>query len=156
MNQLTVTCPIPPRALHPNARPHWAAKAKAAKQARHDAMCCALEATGNHRPNWPAAVCHIRWYARDKRGLALDRDNIIAATKAARDGLTDAGIWTDDNGVRIGEVTIEVDRASPRVELVVERADEPTMPRKARQIPRVASEPPPASIPTCTNREGAV
>lgn len=121
MNLAVIVIPIPPSELLPNARPHWAAKARAAKHSRGAAYLCALEASGNTRPMWPAAVCHIRWFARDKRGLRLDDDNVISATKPARDGLTDAGIWVDDNKVRIGKVEIGVDRERPRVELVVER-----------------------------------
>ena len=123
MKHLTVTIPIPPRGTSPNARGHWRKKHLANAQARADAMLCAMEASNRHRPNWGAAVCHIRWYGRDKRCLALDPDNIVAATKPSRDGLTDAQIWVDDRKVRIGGVTIEVDRDNPRVELVCEEAE---------------------------------
>ena len=41
---LTVTLPWPARVLHPNARPHWRVKAKAAKAARATSYALALQA----------------------------------------------------------------------------------------------------------------
>lgn len=124
MKQIVVTIPIPPQACNPNrSHVHWRTRHAAAKRAREDAMLCALEASDSERPGWSEAVCHIRWFGKTRSCLRLDRDNIIAATKPSRDGLTDAGIWVDDRHVRIGEVTREVDKANPRVELVVERSE---------------------------------
>jgi len=126
MKSLTVTIPIPPKELQPNARVCWQAKARAVSKSRLDANMCAMEASDRHTPNWLHTRVLIRWFGKDKRCLKLDKDNIISATKAARDGLTDAGIWIDDNGVNITGVEIEVDKDNPRVELVCECAAEQT------------------------------
>lgn len=124
MNQLTVTIPIPPTDCNPNNNhKHWRSLRRATAKARHDALACALEATGGDRPEWEAAIVHVRWYGRDRRCLKLDTTNAEASLKASLDGLTDAGVWKDDRRVRIADLTIEVDRANPRVELVCERAD---------------------------------
>ena len=34
MNRITITLPLPPKELSPNARPHWAVKARAIKSYR--------------------------------------------------------------------------------------------------------------------------
>jgi len=50
-----------------------------------------------------------------------DRDNLLASLKAAFDGLADAGLVADDSGLIHMPVEQYIDRADPRVELVVER-----------------------------------
>ena len=71
----------PYAALWPNARPHWAAKAKATKAYRFAAkvLLCG------------AAVGPVRvTFCPKSRGPMPDRDNCIAAFKAGQDGLADA------------------------------------------------------------------
>lgn len=121
MNQLTVTIPVPPTDCNPNNKnKHWRKLRLATAKARRDALYCALEATGGERPEWEAATVAVRWFGKDKRCLRLDTTNAEASLKASIDGLTDAGIWSDDRRVRIADLVIAVDRENPRVELVCE------------------------------------
>jgi Holliday junction resolvase RusA-like endonuclease len=81
--------PWPDRRLHPNSRPHWGAKSKATKAARHNAHLCALEA-GWHLHKLPEGRLHlwIDFYPPDKR--RRDDDGLLSSLKAARDGIADA------------------------------------------------------------------
>ena len=81
--------PWPSRDLHPNARVHWAKRAKAAKAAKAGAHMLALEA-GWHRMQLPDGRLHlwIDFYPPDRR--RRDDDGLLASMKAARDGIADA------------------------------------------------------------------
>lgn len=82
-----ITLPWPDKALHPNARVHWAAKAKAAKAARTAA-------------GWAAKVARVRVEGEGRVTLNIlfkppsrrrhDIDNCLAACKSALDGIADA------------------------------------------------------------------
>jgi len=81
--------PWQPRVLQPNARVHWSRKARAAKKARQEAFVLA-RAAGWGALQLPAGRLHL-WLdffppTRQRR----DDDNLLAAFKAARDGLADA------------------------------------------------------------------
>ena len=76
-----VILPWPYEALWPNARPHWAAKAKATKAYRFAVKCL----VGNAEPG----VVRITFCPKS-RGPIPDRDNCIAAFKAGQDGIADA------------------------------------------------------------------
>lgn len=94
MTTMTIELPLPPKAVHPNARSHWAAKARAKKQQRSDATTAALAAlNGARRPRWGQAEVHATFYLARK----TDPDNLIAWMKASLDGLQDAGIIANDN-----------------------------------------------------------
>ena len=69
------------RALWPNARPHWAQKAKAVKAYRFAAKSMCLGA----KPG----VVRVTFCPKPF-GPIPDRDNAIAAFKAAQDGIADA------------------------------------------------------------------
>lgn len=81
--------PWPDRRLHPNARVHWAQRSKATRSARSDARLMAMQA-GWHGLRLPEGRLHlwIDFYPPDKR--RRDDDGLLAAFKAARDGLADA------------------------------------------------------------------
>lgn len=81
--------PWPDRKLHPNARVHWAVKATATKRARNTACLLALEAGWKALP-LPEGRLHLwmDFYPPDKR--RRDDDGLLAAMKAARDGIADA------------------------------------------------------------------
>jgi hypothetical protein len=87
--QFLVAVPWPDRALSPNARIHWARKAKAAKTARAIAM---LKARAWEVTNGPVDpdVSIIRFTAQPKTARRMDDDNLIASLKATRDGIADA------------------------------------------------------------------
>lgn len=85
----------PARVLHPNARPHWAVKAKAAKKARNQGKLAALEC-GWNRMQLPDGRLHlwIDFYPPDHR--RRDDDGLLTCMKPYRDGLADA-LGIDDN-----------------------------------------------------------
>lgn len=115
---LTVTIPLPPNVLKPNARVHWAAKARAVKRYRIDCGWAADDAI--NRSGWQtverATVTPI-FYHRINRHR--DGDNALASIKAGLDGLADAGVIVDDRGFACRPVEFRVDRKDPRVELII-------------------------------------
>lgn len=105
--------PWPPKILSPNARPHWAVKARAVKAYRAG---CYLLAKGFPvtfgAGDIPLTVTFCPPDARRR-----DRDNLIASMKAGMDGIAQA--WGVDDSrfvptyrmgkpVEHGEVVIEV------------------------------------------------
>lgn len=95
--------PWPSRTLHPNSRPHWAAKAKAVKKARADAAWLTWNHVGRNMP-WQRVGVSVTFLPPDKR--RRDLDGMIASHKAAQDGIADA-LGIDDSkfacSYRIGE-----------------------------------------------------
>lgn len=93
---ISVTLPWPNRLLHPNARPHWAAKAKAVKDARANGNWFTWAAFGCQptKPNWKGARLSVTFSPPDKR--RRDLDGMIASHKAAQDGIADA-LGVDDS-----------------------------------------------------------
>jgi crossover junction endodeoxyribonuclease RusA len=89
-----VTLPWPDKHLSPNARCHWAVKARATKDARHAARVLTLQATKMRRPKWDGAALH--WEFHPKTRNTPDDDNAKASTKAFRDGIADA-LGIDDS-----------------------------------------------------------
>lgn len=114
---IRLTLPLPPKDCSPNARGHWATKARAVKAYRQRAEMEARRIPASQRAAWTAATTRAVFYLRDRR--RRDRDNLAASLKAAWDGLTDAGVLADDHGLRHEPTGVEVDRASPRVEIEV-------------------------------------
>lgn len=95
IDRLEVTLPLPPKALHPNARKHWRAKMKPKKQQRADAFWAAYAAIGmRNYPQWKLAEIQSTWYLARRN----DQDNLIAWLKATADGLADAKVVGDDRG----------------------------------------------------------
>lgn len=118
MSTTRIILPLPPRDLHPNARVHWAAKARATKQARQTGYVAARVAWGlSPPPCWPLARVTATFYFKTNR--KQDRDNLIAWLKSYIDGLEDFGIIDDDTNLLWGEVEWEVSKSDPRVELEV-------------------------------------
>ena len=113
---MVIVLPLPPRELSPNARPHWAAKARAVRRYRETAYLSSL-AERRARPMRVAKVT-ARFFFRTRR--RRDRDNLLASLKPAFDGIADAGIVTDDSAMVHMPVEQRVDRANPRVEIAVE------------------------------------
>lgn len=83
---ITLTLPFPPKQLSPNARVHWAVKARAAKTYRHSCWAMALEGGVGKMKIKPDF--ELTFHPPDRR--ARDKDNMIAAFKAGQDGLADA------------------------------------------------------------------
>jgi len=131
---VTVTLPLPPRELSPNhtvgSRGGRFRKAGKTKQYRVVAAWAAVDAMVEHNFDhkredgpclWPTATVQATFYFKDKR--RRDRDNLLASMKAAFDGLADAGLVTNDAGFTYLPVRVEVDKANPRVELVITKTD---------------------------------
>ena len=112
-NAMRITLPLPGKACSPNARCHWAVKAKAVKAMRH-AAC--IEAQAFAKP-FQHPTIHVVAYHTTKR--RHDRDNFIGCLKGGVDGLVDAGLFADDDLVRWGEVEFGVDKDNPRVVLLI-------------------------------------
>jgi crossover junction endodeoxyribonuclease RusA len=90
---ITFILPWPSADLSPNARLHWARKAKAAKKARSAAWAHAVEAKV-HRINADKLSVKMMFCPPDNR--RRDLDNTISATKPQQDGIADA-VGIDDS-----------------------------------------------------------
>ncbi|MDD5095559.1 MAG: endodeoxyribonuclease RusA [Dehalococcoidia bacterium] len=89
---------LPPKACSPNARVHWAEKAKQAKRYRELSFLSAKSAMNG----WIApekALVQLTFIIPDHR--RRDIDNLVASFKSGLDGLVDAGVIRDDSGKRI-------------------------------------------------------
>ena len=117
---ITITLPLPHKHLSPNARVHWGQLAEAKKRARRDAKYEAIAEMSHMQlsaPKLKTARVEYRFYFKTRH--SHDADNAIASMKASLDGLTDAGLWTDDSVVTLLPPVLAVDRVRPRVEVVV-------------------------------------
>jgi len=117
---ITIRLPYPPAKLSPNARLHWAAKAKVVKQYRRDCGILTKVSDAPYRVvsrwNSPRLPIKITFHPPDKR--RRDRDNMIASFKAGADGVADA-IGVDDadweptyavgDVIKGGAVIVEID-----------------------------------------------
>lgn len=121
MESITVRIGIPARSLSPNARVHWAKKARARKCQRISAaMSASFVMTGDKWP-WTNATIEPRVFWPTRR--VVDGDNMLAMLKGAIDGLVDAGLLADDKGVKFLPCVMGYSKEDPRVELVVTLAD---------------------------------
>lgn len=121
--EISVTLPLPPRACHPNSRPHWSVKAKASRAYRTLAFVAGVEAQGSHRPlRWSRADVRITARFRDAR--PRDRDNLLAAMKSAIDGLADAGIVSNDRYFSYSSIDILKDASRVGVTITVTRRED--------------------------------
>jgi crossover junction endodeoxyribonuclease RusA len=112
-----IELPYPAHVLWPNARPHWAAKHRAAKKHREWARLAVLADDG--RPFFsPSELIQLIITLYPKTRNAIDRDNALAAMKAYQDGISDAIRVNDSNflttrlqfgePVKNGKVVIEI------------------------------------------------
>lgn len=126
MPTLTLTLPLPPRELSPNARVHWAKKSRAKQSWKTDIYWCVWEqvfkcipeddpkyAMSPYIPETSKATIHLDWYMAghgngDDLLRPTDVDNCIAAWKSGQDQLVDSGLLMDDNAkyVQIGRVNL--------------------------------------------------
>lgn len=93
LERVLVELPWPDKLLSPNARPHWAAKAKAAKKAKKIGFYLARESKIRIDFDGPVHLW-ITFYPPDKR--RRDDDNVIASFKNYRDGIAE-GLGIDDH-----------------------------------------------------------
>ena len=113
---VTILLDIPPRTVHPNARTHWANRAKATKAVRSAAFVTTINAraAGISIPRDALLNVRCRWYFRDRRHR--DTDNLLAWLKAAFDGIAD-GLGYDDRRFVHWPAVVDCDRDRPRVEV---------------------------------------
>lgn len=82
-----ISLPWPPAALSPNARVHHMAKARSARQYRHDAHMMAL-VEGCRKLDCERLTVEITFHPPDNR--RRDTDNMLASIKSGLDGIADA------------------------------------------------------------------
>lgn len=92
-----VDLPWPTKNLSPNARVHWASKAKAVKQYRLDCFWLCRDAGMKKLITAAQMHLYLEFFPPDRR--KRDDDNIIASFKAGRDGIADALCVNDDRFV---------------------------------------------------------
>jgi len=112
-----INLPSPPRSLHPNARTHWARKAKDAKQARVTAAWCAREA-GIRKGDCdiPQALkVTITFSPPDNR--RRDLDGMLSSSKNFLDGIADVVGVDDSRWAIVLQKSAPVKGGSVRVEL---------------------------------------
>lgn len=98
-----ITLDWPPRELHPNARPHFHAKAKAAKAYREAAYWMAYRNCQIlYRHHGAGIRVRISFYPPDKR--RRDLDGMLTSVKAGIDGIADAYRLND---FELNPITIE-------------------------------------------------
>lgn len=120
--QPRIELPWPPAALSPNARAHWAAKARAAKSYKHACLAILMQ----HKP-----------FLKDKSQFAItfcppnklrrDLDNLIASFKSGQDALSLITGIDDSNFV----VTHSIGAVSLNGCVKIEIADEVPVKRRA-------------------------
>ena len=82
-----IVLPWPDRRLHPNARVHWAIKARAAAKARLNAYYLA-QAVGARALGWDGAAVRLTFCPPDRR--VRDLDGCLSSAKSGCDGIADA------------------------------------------------------------------
>ena len=94
----------PPRELHPNARPHYHAKAKAAKAYREAAYWTIMSGpmTARVKNGKTVAHAHVKFFPPDNR--RRDLDGMLSAIKSGLDGIADS---FQINDYDINPITIE-------------------------------------------------
>lgn len=113
---LTITLPLPPRALSPNGRPHHFEKAREAKKRRNLAMVLTLAALpAGWKPRFPSASVEIVRYSKVRR--RRDSDNLISSEKNSIDGVVDSGFLADDDQITHLPPRKLIDRQNPRIEI---------------------------------------
>lgn len=87
MNDKILVLPWPPKGLSPNARIHWAKKAKITKAYRNISRVLAMQA-GLAAPETGRILLVLEFVPPDRRHR--DDDGCLASFKAGRDGIADA------------------------------------------------------------------
>jgi crossover junction endodeoxyribonuclease RusA len=117
MNSITITLPLPDKCLSPNARVHWAKKAKVVKSYREVAQWAAFKKMNPSPVKWQNATYKALFYFPDAR--RRDADNAIASIKSALDGVADAGLVVNDSGLWPDRPTIAKDKDNPRIMITI-------------------------------------
>ncbi len=103
--------------LSPNARIHWAVKAKIVKSTRYSAYLSfrSLRVQYKIPDSYEKATIKRVFYFKDKR--RRDSDNFDAMTKSVTDGMRDSGLLKDDDQITWLPTEFIVDKDTrPRLE----------------------------------------
>lgn len=93
----TITFTIPKSLwLSANDRMHWAPKSKATRDLRETGRRLAL-----HEKLGPFGTTHVAAFIGYPRGGRVDPSNAAPTVKALIDGMTDAGVWEDDDSTHV-------------------------------------------------------
>jgi len=118
MISITILLPLPTRDLSPNARIHWAKRAKLVKASRKVAGLASLEALNLRKPpGWLKAKMEVKAYF--KTLTFPDPDNFIASLKSSIDGIADSGIILDDKALWPERPVFAKDASNPRLEITI-------------------------------------
>ncbi|WP_397382818.1 RusA family crossover junction endodeoxyribonuclease [Prosthecobacter sp.] len=117
MTSLTITIPLPPKAVKPNSRKGWRRKAEGTQVYRKQAWAAAFVAVKRKPPMWKKARVNVAAYF--KTTTFPDPDNLIASLKAAFDGVADAGVIQNDRDLWPERPQMFKDASNPRIELTI-------------------------------------
>lgn len=121
---VVITLPIPDPKLSPNGRAHWRQKSRLVQAHRAEGKLRTWKAMGLAPfGEWERASILVRWFGRHHNCLRLDQTNIIGSLKPYEDGIVDAGLLKNDRGVCWLPPERAVDKANPRIEMVVTRME---------------------------------
>ncbi|MBB3040172.1 hypothetical protein [Hoyosella altamirensis] len=124
MNQ-TFTLPgltKPPLTSNEARRSHWSKQARAKRQVAWSTRAAITQSSV--QPVDSAAAIRVIWWAPDQR--TRDPDGLAHLGKAVIDELVASGILPGDSHRYVGEVAyrVRVDRAAPRIEVVIASVSE--------------------------------
>lgn len=115
-----IALPWPHKDLSPNARVHWAEKARVTRKARLDAFYAARESGAR---DMAADAFTITTTFHPPTRHAYDQDNLIARCKPLFDGIADA-LGVDDRHFKYQPVTIAEPVKGGRVVVEIEASHE--------------------------------
>lgn len=104
---IVIDLPWPPKELHPNARVHWAKKAKVVRRARNDAGWAALSSGVRTHDFVGLDSLNVSLLFLPPDNRRRDTDGMISSVKSYLDGIADV-VGVDDSkwvftGIRRGE-----------------------------------------------------
>jgi Holliday junction resolvase RusA-like endonuclease len=118
---ITLILLLPAKCLSPNARVHPFVLAKAKRIHRDRARWATYDAIAGKTPRWLAATIQATFYHPQRR--VRDQMNLIGSLKAYEDGIVDAGLLADDEGVTWLPAIRCIDRDNPRLVLTITRQE---------------------------------
>jgi Holliday junction resolvase RusA-like endonuclease len=120
--RVTIRMDLPRFELSPNARVHWAVKAKVTAAYKSEAIIMGRRAMRPGMP-WKKASAKLHFYFKTKR--SRDHDNFIGMMKPAFDGLVRAKVIVDDRSdyLSIEKPEFHIDKDSPRVDIILTRLE---------------------------------
>lgn len=118
MKSITIILPLPARKLSPNARVHWAEKAKLVRASRKTAHLASLEALNLRRPpGWLKARLEVKAFFKTLN--FPDPSNFMGSLKSSEDGIADSGIIINDKSLWPERPVFEKDTSNPRIEITI-------------------------------------